>query len=82
MTLAEKFRNEGRQEALQKSIQQGALEAERTLLKKQLEWRFSSISRELIEIIEKSDITELEDFARKLLDAKNLNDVFINAKLD
>jgi flagellar biosynthesis/type III secretory pathway protein FliH len=82
MTLAEQWKNEGIQigiqQGLQQGVQKGTLEGERSILKKQLMWRFLLMPEKYLDTIDNASIEQLEFFAKKFLEAKTLEDVFGN----
>ena len=66
--FAQHFRQEGRQEGLQ--------EGERTVLKRQLQRRFGTLSPEITEKLSVASSVDLENWAENVLDAKTLDEVF------
>ena len=65
---AQYLRQEGRQEGLQ--------EGERTVLERQLQRRFGTLSPEITEKLSVASSVDLENWAENVLDAKTLDDVF------
>lgn len=88
MRFAERFREEGRQEGLkiaaerfrEEGKEEGKLEGmqsgELAVLRKQLIRRFGSLDTATLQRLEQASITELEQWAENILDARTLEEVF------
>ena len=63
-------------EGIQIGMQQVTLEGEKTILKKQLIWRFSSIPNKYLKKIYHTNTDQLEFFTKRFLEAKTLEDIF------
>ena len=73
---AEYLRQEGKQIGLQEGRQEGRQEGERTLLERQLQRRFGTLTPEITEKLSEASPTDLENWAENVLDAEKLEDVF------
>ena len=61
---------------MQQGMQQGRLEGEATLLKRQISRRFGALDDATEKRLEMATIEELERWAENVLDARELEDVF------
>jgi len=77
MTLAECLRQEGKQEGIQQGMQQGLQQGEATLMLRQLQRRFGIIPTAYTEMINHADSETLLQWGEKVLDARNLDEVFL-----
>ncbi len=79
---AEYLRQEGKQiglqEGLKEGLQEGRVEGERTVLERQLNRRFGTLSPEISKKLSEASSTDLENWAEKVLDAETLDDVFVS----
>jgi predicted transposase/invertase (TIGR01784 family) len=66
----------GAEQLFEDGKQQGTLEGERTLLKRLLEKRFGPLSTTYLEKIENAKSEEIFEWSDKVIDAKNLKEIF------
>jgi hypothetical protein len=71
LTIADKLRAEGRSD--------GHREERRALVLQQLARRFGTLPPEIEERVAKAEMSELQDWAMRLLDARSLDEVFTPA---
>jgi len=80
MTLAEQLIErgiqQGRQQGIQEGIHRGMQQGEHQLLVRQLKHKFSTVDSKYITLIENSDQDKLLIWGVRLVDAKNLTDIF------
>jgi flagellar biosynthesis/type III secretory pathway protein FliH len=84
MTLAEQLKQEGHQEGLQAGIilgrqegrQKGRQEGERLVLQRLLQHKFGSVPEKYLKFIKQADADALLELSERVLDAKNLDDLF------
>ena len=75
MTLAEKF-DEWAKAYEKKGMEKGMEKGEALILQRQLTRRFGPLSSTLLARIAAADITQLEEWGDRVLDAPSLDDVF------
>ncbi|HIJ62613.1 MAG TPA: DUF4351 domain-containing protein [Rhodospirillaceae bacterium] len=73
---ASEWKQQWRQEGLQEGLQEGRQNGEAALLTRQLERQFGVLPGWAKDRISAADTTKLEEWGLRLLDAKNLEDVF------
>ena len=67
---------EGQLEGLEKGVRKGRIEGEATLLLRQLERRFGSISTVIRQRITNTDAETLLIYGERILDAQSLDEIF------
>jgi flagellar biosynthesis/type III secretory pathway protein FliH len=78
MTIAEQWKNEGVQQGVQQGIQQGVQRGEAAMLMRLIHRRFGDIPRPLAQQITKADSETLLLWGDKVLEAANLEEIFID----
>lgn len=76
LTVADKFRAEGRREAFREAFREGRSEERREIVRKLLAERFGTLPPDIEARLARADMGELNDWARRLLDARSLDEVF------
>lgn len=71
-----KGREQGLEEGIEQGIEQGMLKGKIALLKDQLLYRFSELPAWVEKTLSEASPKDLERWARNLLDARSLEDVF------
>ncbi len=76
---AERWPKQWKQEGLEEGLEKGRRRGKAELLKTQASHRFGELSRSAVERFDRADVDTLDRWSRQLLDAKHLDDVFVDA---
>ncbi|MBF0097995.1 MAG: DUF4351 domain-containing protein [Magnetococcales bacterium] len=74
----EEGRKEGRKEGERIGAQRGKQEGEANVLLRQLKRRFGQVPAHIAELVATADLSQLEAWTDRILDAKTLDDIFAN----
>ena len=74
--VVQRARDEGLEQGLERGMEQGRVEGERTVLERLLRRRFGPLSPAVAEKLREAPAADLEAWAENLLDARTPDDVF------
>ncbi|MDU9050328.1 MAG: hypothetical protein Q3M30_15895 [Candidatus Electrothrix sp. Rat3] len=69
-------RQEGRQEGHREGRQEGIHKGKSNMLRQLLEYKFGSLEKRVIEQLQTAEDQQLQEWGKRILTAKDLNDIF------